>query len=251
MMHENIVVRIPRHRPLDYLRDVANLPCNFATCESFRWIQFDEKAFNRESLIGVEELASQLPGVLFLERQGKLFRKGAKVASGSLPAKLDWQPITSVLDLKLPTAALSARAAGVPRKVLRLVRSTKEVPAAAVIVDFVELGAWVNSAPQVRLDCLQFSCLVERNASGQRNALVMGVPLPPLPSQHLWRRDRVLIPMGWDWDPPLDANTLQDAFELPAESYLVWLENSWAFLPIASLVDLRRTSLRAVMSGIE
>jgi hypothetical protein len=151
-----------------------------------------------------------------------------------------WQPLREYLAIKPLPARLPGRtAAAVP---LALERSSREVPAEALLVSLTALKAWAEGASRLRLARLAFA------AAADGRALVTGTPLPPVPGQACYRDDGLVLPCGWSLAAPLRAAWVRQALA-PAPGALVLIDpqahveiiSQEAFVPL-TLAALRRTA---------
>jgi len=183
-----------------------------------------------------------LPGArrfsVFADRQ--LLAVGGRVPHGYLPDG-PWHPLAEWLGVTLDPAGLAGKVAeGVP---VRLVRSSPRE--ANILLTALETWrAYGASAPQVRLERWSFA------VSDGREAIVRGLPLPPLPGQSFVEREGVAVPAGWDWSPPVDAAVLREVLGLAAgDLALLHPDGSWERIPADAFVRAVRSAIR--LSGEE
>lgn len=163
---------------------------------------------------------------------------------GTLPAAPapagPWQPLREYLTVQPMPARLPGRtAAAVP---LALERSSREVPADALLVSLTALTAWAEGASRLRLARLAFA------VAADGRAFVTGTPLPPVPGQACYRDDCLVLPCGWSVAAPLRAAWVRQALA-PAPGALVLIDpqarvgmiSQEAFAPL-TLAALRRTA---------
>jgi len=159
-----------------------------------------------------EEIAEQIhampTGVRFrVLDDGQLIPWGARVPQGRLPAG-NWRPLAGWFELTLPTATVPAT---LPSRVgLRLVRDLQERTPSLLILSIERWLRYAETAPQVRLDGLQFVA----NESGR--VLVRGTPAPPLAGELLVEESGVAVPAGWWWSPAVDGPVLRALLGLEA-----------------------------------
>jgi hypothetical protein len=168
----------------------------------------------------------------------RLVLLGQSVACRTLP-KLHWLHVTEIYELRLPTPSLAASPAGLEPISISLAPAHQEIPAVAGLFDLDELAAWVETAPDIRLQRLRY-------ATYDSMAFVAGSPLPPIQSyQFLGRYENIYVPLGKIWTPRVDAAMVAKIFGLAEEDLLIWqADHVWSVLPSHYLMTLRRSSLR-------
>jgi len=105
------------------------------------------------------------------------------------------------------------------------------------------LDAWkqyAETAPQARLQAIRFA------ASVNNQALLIGLPLPSLPGKEYVLNHGILLPVGFEFDPPSlitiiaeQLNPLQDAF------LLFDANGDWERIPLEHMVTATRSGIRA------
>ncbi|RKR84051.1 hypothetical protein BDD43_4272 [Mucilaginibacter gracilis] len=171
-----------------------------------------------------------------LDTNGLLFPSGGQTPVAKLPV-LDWQVLKTFLPVQLPVSAL-------PGKVflhvdVRLARSERTREAFALLTDLSTWKAYAETAPETRLRALRFA------VSAQAEVLVLGKPLPQLPGRTFWADDRLLIPTGYDLDPPVLATMLKaDLFQAEDNLALFTPDNTWQAIPLSAFQAARRSAVR-------
>ncbi len=167
----------------------------------------------------------------------RLFPDQQKTPTGKLP-KLDWEPIKAFVPIELPVSAM-------PGKLflpvtIRLSSSTVVQEVFALLTDLKSWKAYAQTASGTRLQSLRFA------VSGKGEVLVIGRPLPQLPGQTFWPRDQMLLPSGYDLDPPV----LGALAEAPKETLMLFeLDGNWQAIPIAHFQPARRSAVRLTETG--
>ncbi|QDU58344.1 hypothetical protein [Aeoliella mucimassa] len=138
---------------------------------------------------------------------GQLVPLGKSVPQGYAPEGA-WTPLSRWLTVELPTRRFAAKVPG--RVNIQLVRCEQMQPAALVCVSRREWLNYVVTAPQVRLDRLQF-------ATSSDSTLIAGHPLPPLNGTYYWVRVGVAAPVGYHWSPAVDAEVLSLVLQLKSD----------------------------------
>lgn len=156
--------------------------------------------------------------------------------SGVLPQG-SWQPVSEFIQPELPVAGLSL--ARIPRVPVTLVRSSAPVEPQFLLASGEAALEWAASAPQARLDRLSFV------VSDDGRILFRGMPLPSILGVRLYERDRVLIPVGWTWSPPIDARSLRDALEASSDHFvLLNHDGNFEQIPESEFVAASRSAIR-------
>lgn len=210
------------------------------------WIRYSA---SNEKVVRVEAL---LPGQRWkaclesMADNGDLLAPlGKQVATERLPADLNWSPLEDLIQWRLPTAALSGHVSDDDQMSLRLVRSSVESKPAGAMVEFQTLQKWLETAPAIRLQSLEYC--VDAQA---KVCLVLGEPLPPIPCRYLWDAGDVFVPAGMCWAPAVDAVHVREAFGVGPGEMLAWFAtDDWSVISRDNLMPLRRSSFRALLGN--
>jgi hypothetical protein len=172
-----------------------------------------------------------------IDEQNRLFPLNSLTPT-AIMEPMDWQAITDFLPVELPVSALPGTLQmHMPVRLLR-VASTK--PTYALQISLPVWRSFVDGAPLVRLQQLRFA------VSTDQQVLVVGDPLPPVPGTGYWRNGNLLIPVGFDFDPPLLADLLVHRLDTK-EGFIVFNENGqWTNIPAYSLHDADRALIRQI-----
>ncbi len=182
---------------------------------------------------------------------GQLIAVDQRVPSGVLPQG-DWTALTKWLTCSLPpTVWPGSPPSGV---VLHLVRVSTPLEPSLLLLPFSDWQAYITTAPQVRLDRLAFAL----DSAGR--ALVRGMPLPPLVGQRFVDFQGIAVPVGWHWEPAVDAATLRELFGFDAGNedcrrqpgdlaLLTSADCSWELVPAEAFVQVTRSAVRRSAEG--
>ncbi len=112
----------------------------------------------------------------------------------NLPALLEpnllWSPIQRGLKVKLPKENFNYF--GIKQSYKIALTPTDEVkPINAIIVDMKTLENYIYSASNIRLNKLKWT------VTENKEALILGTPLLPVPSKDLYQNACFLLPAGW------------------------------------------------------
>jgi hypothetical protein len=177
-----------------------------------------------EDLIWVKDFtAGQIEGLevksipykeVYYSMAGKLFKRGSRLPHRNLPALL-WTPIERGLPVRLP--AFNHNYFGITNKAtIRLVLSDKEQEAFGLLTSLTLLQTYMESAPAIRLQHLQWALINEDKA------IILGTPQLPVPGAVFWQQSDFLIPAGYDLEFPVLTDTMQDLLNPEKESWIVW-----------------------------
>jgi len=163
-------------------------------------------------------LINSLPATTRYEMDAgnRLFPIG-RLTPTALLEELDWLPLIDFLPLEIPISALPGILQ--TQMGISLIRSTNPKPASALQTSFEEWKAFVNDAPLIRLQQLQFA------VSLTREVIVIGNPLPPIPGKVYWIDKNLLIPLGFDFDPPFLAGLIGNKAAAEIQEYILFKEN--------------------------
>jgi len=171
------------------------------------------------------------------DEEERLFPDKQKTPIARLP-KLDWQPIKAFVAIELPVSAMPGKLF-LPMTI-RLSRYGTVHEAFALLTDLDSWKIYAETAAETRLQQLRFA------VSGRGEALVIGLPLPQLPGKYFWPREQMLLPVGYDLDPPIVASLV----EAPNETLMLFdPDGSWQVIGIASFQPARRSAVRLTTIG--
>ncbi len=119
-----------------------------------------------------------------------------------------WLPLAEALAVQQVTAVMPGRTR--ERLTISLVRIGSESPAQALLLPLASLAAWVENAPRIRLNLLQFA------AAADGRTFVRGTPLPPVPGSPFYLRGALALPCGWDFAPHVWAGWVEKSLAVPA-----------------------------------
>lgn len=187
---------------------------------------------------------SQLPAVktYFMDEQEHLFAAGTLTPTATLPA-LEWQPLLSFIKVTLPVSALP----GVMEKPQRvkLARHSHMVDSTALLTTLEAWEEYAVTAPLIRLQHLYFA--VSENA----DVLIVGSPLVPLPGQAYTLKDNILLPVGYDFDPPVIAELVAAELNPDNDGLLLFHQSgNWEKIRMDYFVPATRSAVRLTNSAI-
>ncbi|QGJ70515.1 Hypothetical protein PBC10988_22120 [Planctomycetales bacterium 10988] len=178
----------------------------------------------------------------------------------------DWQPISDWIPFQMQQAGLPAQRC--PRLKLQLMRieesshhathalesmqrATETEPSSVpkpcgMLVSVAVWKQFVTNASQVRLRALRFA------VSSDGRVLVLGEPLPTLPAScYLWRLQRLLLPCGYVFDPPLEAALVMAICEVEPEEVALFLPSGeWEHVAEENFVPVTRSAVAATWPAV-
>lgn len=147
---------------------------------------------------------------------GQLCRVGSRVPRGFLPEG-PWQSLSRLFHVEQPHTVLPALIC--KRIPLQLARDAQPRDANILLTSFENWLAYGSTAPQIRLGRWHFA------VSTNREVLVRGLPLPPIPGRQFVEEQGIAVPCGWRWSPAVDVDVLARAFSLSDRDMLLWRDD--------------------------
>jgi hypothetical protein len=192
-----------------------------------------------EPLLAME--LRKIPGLYRYRLDGdRLIPVGRTVPTARLP-KLTWTGIEKFFRIELPRTRLPAAAP--PPTPIRIVRSTRERPSTALLVDFATFRLWAECAPTARLLGLSFALSLDGRS------FVRGTKLPPLRGDPFWVECCLAVPCGFAWEPRVSASVVRAVMRRNAPAgeglFLFDSDGAWEFIAELSFVNANRASVRA------
>jgi hypothetical protein len=187
---------------------------------------------------------TQLPAVktYFMDEEERLFEAGTLTPTATLPA-LEWQPLLSFIKVTLPVSALPGVMVK-PQRV-KLARHAHMVESTALLTTLEAWEEYAATAPQIRLQHLFFA--VSENAE----VLIVGAPLVPLPGKAYTFNNNILLPVGYDFDPPVIAGLVATELNPDNDHLLLFHHNGrWEKIRLDCFVQATRSAVRLTNSTI-
>lgn len=171
-----------------------------------------------------------------LDEYGRLFPAGGITPIGKLK-QLNWQPIKAFMPVTMPVSAMPGV---VPGEIeLKLSRSAQVHEPFAILVNLEDWKNYAETAPLTRLGRLQFA------VSSSGDTLVTGSPLPLLQGRAYWQNGQMLLPLGFDFDPPVIASLIADALNAGNDHYLLFDSGGgYENISITNFVQATRSAVR-------
>lgn len=168
--------------------------------------------------------------------QERLFLPGKQTPHDALK-RMTWESLASFIKVELPVSALPGSTAGVFN--IKLAPSAQHTEPAGIITSLEHWKAYADSAPLIRLQGLVFA------ACGSGEVLIMGTPVPPIPGQAFTLHDQLLLPAGYDFDPPAAGVFIAAHFKQETGTFIRYhRDGSWEKIPGSSFVHATRSAIR-------
>jgi hypothetical protein len=235
-MKELIIILSQADKPA--LGSVRCLPGLMAAEEEgFIWVR------GINALDNIDLRIRQLPGLhtYTLDADNNLFPPGGLTPVGKLK-QLKWVPVAEYITVKLPVSAL-------PGKIdlqhpIRLAPSGRLQESNALLTDLATWKAYAEAAPLVRLQQTRFA------VSEKNKVLVIGSPLPALPGKEYVLQDTLLLPCGFEFDPPAIGELVIARLDASKESLLLFdIDGTWEKVPKNAFVPSTRSAIRLTEGG--
>lgn len=208
-----------------------------ADSEGFIWVR--GIAVNRE----IDLRIRQLPGLhtYTLDADDYLFPPKGLTPIGKLQP-MTWVPLSTYITVTLPVSALPGK---ISQQVgVRLVPSQQSLPGNALLTDLTSWKAYGETAPLVRLQQTRFA------VSEENKVLIIGEPLPALPGREYVLQDTLLIPCGFEFDPPVISSLIGSQFNPDNDSLLLFdTDSTWQEIPKDAFVQTTRSAIRLTKGG--
>lgn len=171
-----------------------------------------------------------------MDTQHRLFAAGALTPDRMLPA-LEWQSLTTFIPVAMPPSGLPAVTS--QKHVVQLAPCADTRESFAIFTEISVLDAYVVTAPQIRLKHLRFATSVH----GQ--VLIAGVPLPSLPGMGYTLHERILMPAGYDFDPPIIRSLIAEKLDAGKGNFLLFhTSGQYEIIPDTAFVPVTRSAVR-------
>lgn len=174
---------------------------------------------------------------IYFQHDNALFLLGGNLPEERLKTSLLWSPINKALPVEMPNYNFNYF--GVNETVeFKLVASSVEREAKAVLVELDVLDSYIQKASAVRLQSIQWTIV-------NRKVLLIGIPLLPIPGKSYWQLQNFLIPTGYDFEYPELSNFYHKNLQTESNQYIVLQsDNSYYKLSKEQLKPLTISSYR-------
>jgi hypothetical protein len=170
------------------------------------------------------------------DMQERLFLPGKHTPHDTLK-KMSWEPIASFIKVELPVSAMPATPGS--RYTLRLSPATLPAEPFAVRTTLVHWKAYADTAPLIRLQRLSFAMC----ETGE--VLIIGSPLPPIPGSVFTLQGNVLLPAGYDFDPPAIGQFISSVTGTESDTLVLFhTDGQWEKIAGTCFVRASRSAIR-------
>lgn len=174
---------------------------------------------------------------IYYQKGSLLFRKDKLLPEKKLPEGLLWSPIYRLVTVDLP--GLNHNYFGVSHSIIpKLIIDTKEKPTYAIMCNIEDARAYIEKAPAVRLEGLRYIGLNDK-------VFIIGKPILPIKGKAFWNSDRMLIPVGFDFEFSILNRIIYSKLNPENDSVIVWnTDQTYLRLSKADFADLTIGSFR-------
>jgi hypothetical protein len=180
----------------------------------------------------------QLPGLhtYTLDADDNLFPPHGLTPVGKLQP-MNWVPLSAYITVTLPVSALPGKID--QRLSVKLVPARQSQKGNALLTDLHTWKVYGEMAPLVRLQQTRFA------VSEENKVLIIGEPLPALPGKEYFLVNTLLIPCGFEFDPPIISSLIGSQFNPDNDSLLLFnTDSSWEEIPKDAFVQSSRSAIR-------
>ncbi|MDI3319396.1 hypothetical protein [Pinibacter soli] len=204
-----VLVNADEKECLGGIRDWLNLSVGFEGNDI--WV----KGFDYAQINSLEIKSIPFKSIFYTNGDSrKLFPQGSLLPQRAIPALL-WTPMERALPVTLPS--LNHNYFGIKDKAaISLERSETEREAVAMYVYMDELWNYIETAPAIRLQALQW-VIVDHD-----HAFIIGKPLLPVHGEVYWRQNDFFIPAGYDFDLPGTTDFINTKINIDGSKWIVW-----------------------------
>ncbi|WP_430409009.1 hypothetical protein [Kordia sp.] len=155
---------------------------------------------------------------IYFQQDNALFLLGGNLPEERLKTSLLWSPINNALSVEMPNYNFNYF--GVNETIdFKLIASSVERASKAIVVDFEVLETYIQKAPAIRLQSIQWTIV-------NNKALLIGIPLLPIPGKSYWQQQHFLIPTGSDFEHPELSNFYHKNIQTEHSQYVVFQQDS-------------------------
>jgi hypothetical protein len=168
--------------------------------------------------------------------QERLFLPGKHTPHTTLK-KMSWEAIASFIKVELPVSAMPARSDG--KYAVRLSTAAHTTEPSAILTRLEHWKAYADTAPLIRLQRLNFA------VCGTGEVLIIGTPLPAIPGKAFTLRDHILLPAGYDFDPPVIGQFISSLPGIGNDALILFhTDGQWEKIAGNCFVHASRSAIR-------
>ena len=170
------------------------------------------------------------------DAQERLFLPGKHTPHDMLK-KMSWEAIASFMTVELPVSAMPARSG--EGYAVRLAPTTANAEPFAILTTLEHWKTYADTAPLIRLQRLSFAVC----ETGE--VLIIGTPVPSMPGKVFTLRDNILLPAGYDFDPPVIGQLIPSWSGTESDTLLLFrVDGQWEKIPGNVFVRASRSAIR-------
>jgi hypothetical protein len=170
------------------------------------------------------------------DMQERLFLPGKHTPQDTLK-KMSWEPIASFIKVELPVSAMPATPNS--RHTVRLSPTKRAAEPFAIRTTLEHWKIYADTAPLIRLQRLSFAVC----ETGE--VLVIGSPLPPIPGSVFTLQDNILLPAGYDFDPPAIGQFMSSLTGTESDTLVLFhTDGQWEKIAGTCFVRASRSAIR-------
>lgn len=206
--------------------------------EGFIWVR------GINALDNIDLRIRQLPGLhtYTLDADNNLFPPGGLTPVAKLKP-LKWISVADYITVKLPVSALPGKVS--QQHVIKLIPSTRSQEGNVLLTDLTTWKTYAETAPLVRLQQTRFA------VSENNKVLIIGKPLPALPGREYVLQDTLLLPCGFEFDPPAISELVITRLDPSKESLLLFdIDGTWEKVPKNVFMPSTRSAIRLTQGGL-
>lgn len=205
--------------------------------EGFIWVR------GINALDNIDLRIRQLPSLhtYTLDADNNLFPPGGLTPVAKLKP-LKWVPVAEYITVQLPVSALPGKVS--LQHLIKLMPSGRSQEGNVLLTDLATWQTYAETAPLVRLQQTRFA------VSENNKVLIMGTPLPALPGKEYVLQDTLLLPCGFEFDPPVISELVIARLDPSKESLLLFdTDGTWEKVPKNAFVPSTRSAIRLTEGG--
>jgi hypothetical protein len=206
--------------------------------EGFIWVR------GVNALDNIDLRIRQLPGLhtYTLDADDNLFPPGGLTPVAKLKP-LKWVPVAEYITVTLPVSALPGKVS--LQHAIKLMPSGRSQEGHALLTDLATWKNYAETASLVRLQQTHFA------VSENNNVLIMGTPLPALPGKEYVLQGTLLLPCGFEFDPPAISELVIARLDPSKESLLLFdIDGTWEKVPKTAFMPSTRSAIRLTQGGL-
>lgn len=234
------LIKIVELKDLDQLAPVRTLP-GLQGCIDGNQI------FLRGIFINDKELpvTLKIPAIkTYRLAQGNLLFPLDGVTPVAKMEEMNWKPLHKLLPLKLPTAAFTGK---LREKIkIELIESESPKEIYASLYDTTQWFKYCKEIPEARLKQIRFAL------SKDEKILVLNSGIISLPAQHFWKSENNLLPLGYDFNPPILSELISKKLNSENENFLLFNKDaSYSLISLFSFMQGAKSIFNVLSSKLE